>query len=107
MYHTTEFDEETNSRTYKFVGQVFFNSAEKFEKAFDFKEVIDKVVIDITRAHFWDISAVYALDKAVIKFRREGTEVEVIGQNEASKTIIDRFGVADKPEEIDKVMGGH
>jgi SulP family sulfate permease len=107
MYHTTEFDEATNTRTYNFVGQVFFNSADKFAKAFDFKEVVDKVVIDISRAHFWDISAVYALDKAVIKFRREGAEVEVIGKNEASKTIIDRFGVHDKPEEIDKVMGGH
>ncbi len=107
MYHTTEFDEATQTKTYRFVGQVFFNSAEKFAKSFDFKEVVDKVVIDVTKAHFWDISAVHALDKAVIKFRREGTEVEVIGLNEASKTIVDRFGVHDKPEEIDKVMGGH
>jgi SulP family sulfate permease len=33
--------------------------------------------------------------------------VEVIGQNEATKTIIDRFGIHDKPQEIQKVMGGH
>ncbi|NIV32045.1 MAG: hypothetical protein GWN58_21955, partial [Anaerolineae bacterium] len=48
-----------------------------------------------------------ALDKVVLKFRREGAEVELIGLNEASSTIIDRFGVHDKPEEIDKVLGGH
>jgi len=48
-----------------------------------------------------------ALDKAVIKFRREGAQVEIIGLNEASETIVDRFGVHDKPEEIDKVLGGH
>lgn len=107
MYHSSEFDESTNTRTYRFVGQVFFNSADKFLASFDFKEVVDKVVIDLSRAHFWDISAVYALDKAVVKFRREGAEVEIIGQNEASKTIIDRFGIHDKPEEIEKVMGGH
>lgn len=107
MYCETSYSEDNTIKTYKFVGQVFFNSADKFYKTFDFKEVVDKVVIDLTRAHFWDISAVYALDKAVIKLRREGTEVEVIGQNEASKTIIDRFGVHDKPEEIEKVMGGH
>jgi len=106
-YHTTEFDEATNTRTYRFIGQVFFNSVDKFLASFDFKEVVDKVVIDLSRAHFWDISAVYALDKAVVKFRREGAEVELIGQNEASKTIIDRFGIHDKPEEIEKVMGGH
>lgn len=107
MYCNTSYDENKEVKTYEFVGQVFFNSADKFYETFDFKEVLDKVVIDLTRAHFWDVSAVYALDKAVIKLRREGTEVEVIGQNEASKTIIDRFGVHDKPEEIDKVMGGH
>jgi SulP family sulfate permease len=107
MYCETLYSEDNTIKTYKFVGQVFFNSADKFYKTFDFKEVVDKVVIDLTRAHFWDISAVYALDKAVIKLRREGTEVEVIGQNEASSTIIDRFGVHDKPEEIEKVMGGH
>jgi SulP family sulfate permease len=50
---------------------------------------------------------VSALDKAVLKFRREGADVELIGLNEASATIIDRFGVHDKPEEIDKIMGGH
>lgn len=107
MYCETSYSEDNTIKTYKFVGQVFFNSADKFYKTFDFKEVVDKVVIDLTRAHFWDISAVYALDKAVIKLRRNGTYVEVIGQNEASSTIIDRFGVHDKPEEIEKVMGGH
>ncbi len=89
------------------MGQVFFNSADKFADSFDFKEVVDKVVIDLDRAHFWDVSAVAALDKAVIKFRREGAEVELIGLNEATETIVDRFGVHDKPEEIEKVLGGH
>ena len=75
--------------------------------SFDFKEVVDKVVIDLSRAHFWDITGVSALDKVVIKFRREGAAVEVIGLNEANQTIIDRFGVHDKPEAIEKMMGGH
>ena len=107
MYCNISYNDDKSSKTYQFVGQVFFNSADKFYETIDFKEVLDKVIIDVSKAHFWDISAVYALDKAVIKLRREGTEVEVIGQNEASKTIIDRFGVHDKPEEIEKVMGGH
>jgi len=107
MYSETSYNEDHSIKTYKFIGQVFFNSADKFYKTFDFKEVVDKVIIDVTRAHFWDISAVYSLDKAVIKLRREGTDVEIIGQNEASSTVIDRFGIHDKPEEIEKVMGGH
>jgi len=107
MYVESSFDEPTDTRSYEVVGQVFFNSADKFTNSFDFKEAVSKVVIDLQRAHFWDISSVGALDKVVIKFRREGAEVEVIGLNEASTTIIDRFGVHDKPEEIEKVMGGH
>lgn len=107
MYSESAYDEATDTRTYKFVGQVFFNSADKFYDAFDFKEVVENIVIDLSKAHFWDISAVYALDKAVIKLRREGANVALIGKNEASATIIDRFGIHDKPEEIEKVMGGH
>lgn len=46
-----------------------------------------------------------ALDKVVIRFRREGTEVEVRGLNEASATIVDRFGVHDKPDAVERLMG--
>lgn len=107
MYVERLSDEHNGNVTYKVVGQVFFNSAERFINSFDFKEVVEKVVIDLSRAHFWDITGVNALDKVVIKFRREGAEVEVIGLNEANQTIIDRFGIHDKPEEIEKMMGGH
>ena len=89
--------EDQRSRTYVLTGEVFFASVERFADAFDFKEVIDRAIIDVSRAHFWDISAVAALDKAVLKFRREGTSVEVIGLNEASATLVDRFGIHDKP----------
>jgi len=105
MMVDSELDEKTDTRTYTVVGQVFFSSSEKLLQAFDFKEAVDNVVIDLSRAHFWDITAVGALDKAVIKFRREGADVEVIGLNEASATIVDRFGVHDKPESVDQLMG--
>lgn len=105
MIVKSELDETSDTRTYTVVGQVFFSSSEKFLQSFDFKEAVDNVVIDLSRAHFWDITAVGALDKAVIKFRREGAEVEVIGLNEASATIVDRFGVHDKPEAVDQLMG--
>ena len=107
MYCDTFYDEDSDTKTYKIIGQVFFNSSDKFYDLFDYKERITNVIIDVTRAHFWDISAVFALDKAVLKLRKEGKTVSIIGQNEASATIIDRFGIHDKPEEIEKVMGGH
>jgi SulP family sulfate permease len=92
-------------RIYTVTGQVFFASAGRFANSFDFKEVIEKVRIDVSRAHFWDLTAVSALDKVVLKFRREGTEVDVIGLNDASATMIDRFAIHDKPDAVEQVMG--
>ena len=99
-------EDEGRQRRYTVSGQVFFASADAFVAGFDFKEVIDKVVIDVSRAHFWDITAVSALDKVVVKFRREGTDVDVIGLNEASATMVDRFAVHDK-DGADDLLTGH
>jgi len=106
IFHmSSTFSEKDNSRLYQVVGQVFFTSADQFINGFDFKEAIDKVTIDLSRAHFWDITAISALDKIVIKFRREGTKVELLGLNEASATLVDRLGVHDKPEAVERLMG--
>lgn len=106
MVVKTEKPEENHSY-YKVVGQVFFASADHFVESFDLKEVVDQVTIDLHQAHFWDITAVAALDKVVIKFRRNGASVEVIGMNEATRTVVDKFSVYDKPEEVEKLMAGH
>jgi sulfate permease, SulP family len=98
--------QDGDTRTYTVTGQVFFASANDFAARFDFKEVLEAVTIDVSNAHFWDLSAVGALDKVVLKFRREGTRVEVIGLNEASATIVDRLGVHDKPD-AERLMGDH
>ncbi len=92
-------------RHYRIRGEVFFASVETFQNAFDFREVLDKVVIDVSAAHFWDISAVAILDKVMLKFRREGTEVELVGLNEASATLVDRFALHDKPDAELSVSG--
>ena len=102
----SELSDDGLSRHYSVSGQVFFASSESFVEAFDFKEVLDRVVIDVSQAHFWDISAVGTLDKAILKFRREGTEVEVIGLNKASAAMVDRFAIHDKPG-AEAQLGGH
>ncbi|WP_218353549.1 SulP family inorganic anion transporter [Alteromonas lipotrueiana] len=103
----SHYSEVEKTRTYQVIGQVFFASAEQFIAAFDFKEAVSTVVIDLTHAHFWDITAVNSLDKVVIKFRREGATVSVVGMNEATETVVDKFGVYNDPAEVDKLMGGH
>lgn len=104
MYVVASDQKESGERVYTVYGQVFFTSADKFVAYFNFKEVIRHVTIDLMHAHFWDITSVSALDKVVMKFRREGTQVTVIGMNEASATIVDTFSEHDKPDAIDKLM---
>lgn len=97
-------EDDGRTRMYSVVGQVFFASSETFLAAFDFKEAVRKVRIDVSRAHFWDITAVSALDKAVLKFRREGSETEVTGMSEATATMVDRFAIHDQPGAVEKLM---
>jgi sulfate permease, SulP family len=105
LYIGSELSDDGLHRRYQVIGQVFFTSAEQFIGGFDFKEAVDKVTIDLSRAHFWDITAISSLDKVVIKFRREGAEVELLGLNEASATLVDRFAVHDKPDAVERLMG--
>ena len=93
----SELSSDGATRHYRVSGQVFFASSESFVDAFDFKEVLDRVVIDVSDAQFWDISAVGTLDKAILKFRREGTAVEITGLDPASAALIERFATHDKP----------
>ncbi len=82
--------------TYIVTGQIFFASVDRFTRAFRMPESAAHVLIDVTAAHFWDISAVGALDKSVARLRRDGAEVTVIGYNRASADLVDRFALHDK-----------
>ncbi|MEC9434073.1 MAG: SulP family inorganic anion transporter [Pseudomonadota bacterium] len=101
----SELSADGRHRTYVVEGQVFFASADRFAKAFDFREALDRVTIDVSRAHIWDISSVAALDMIVLKFRREGAEVDILGLNAASETIVDKLAIHDKPGAMDALSG--
>ncbi len=80
-------------RTYFVEGQVFFASAGTFADAIDVAEPVPRIVVDVTAAHFWDISAIGALDRVVMKARRHGRAIEVVGLNDASATMVERFAL--------------
>jgi len=102
---TSSLSEDGTSRCYVVEGQLFFASADSFSAAFDFRESLERVTIDVTRAHIWDISSVSALDMAVLKFRREGADVEIVGLNRASETIVDKLAIHDQPGALERLMG--
>jgi SulP family sulfate permease len=49
------------------------------------------VEINVAQAHFWDITAVAALDKVVQRYRKHEVPVQVLGLNAASSVLIDRL----------------
>jgi len=93
---TSELSEDGRVRTYRVEGQVFFASAGTFADTIDVLEPVKQIVVDVTAAHFWDISAIGALDRVVMKARRHDRKIEVIGLNAASATMVDRFALHKK-----------
>jgi sulfate permease, SulP family len=102
---TSTLSDDGTARTYLVEGQIFFASADAFTAAFDFREALERVTIDVSHAHIWDISSVAALDMVVLKFRREGADVEIIGINQASETIVDKLAIHDKPGALERLLG--
>ena len=94
------------TRTVAVTGQLFFVTVTGFLAHFDFQEDIDRLVLDLSRSHVWDASAVAAIDKAVFRFRARGVEVAVVGLNEASTALLDRVGTHHKPDAV-ALAGGH
>ncbi|AKH43985.1 SulP family sulfate permease [Altererythrobacter atlanticus] len=91
---------EADKAIYTVTGQIFFASVDRFQKALGPEsqqpDPADHVVIDVTGAHFWDISAIGSLDKVVERMRRNGRSVQVVGLNQASADLVDKFALTDK-----------
>ncbi|WP_370177803.1 SulP family inorganic anion transporter [Alteriqipengyuania sp.] len=99
MFEVTR-TKEGETATYTARGEIFFGSVARFEAALGPESLrpdpADHVIIDVTKAHFWDISALGALDKVVERMRMHGRSVQVVGLNEASADLVDRHGVTDR-----------
>jgi len=91
-------ERQGTTRTYRVTGQIFFATAQAFHDAFDFREDdLGRLVIDLSAAQFWDLTAVNALDRVVLKFRHHGVPVEIVGMNAATRTMVERLATHDKP----------
>jgi SulP family sulfate permease len=97
--------EDGNHRTYSVSGQIFFVSVDDFLAKFDFHEELEKVTLSFFSAHIWDQSAVAAVDQVVINFRRNGAEVEILGLNEASATLVEKLSTYNNSDALDKIAG--
>ena len=84
-------DAVTGQRTWTVRGQVFFASADALIEAFDARAVAGQAVrIDVSAAHFWDITALGALDKVLERLKQHGCTVEVTGLDAAGERLLMR-----------------
>lgn len=97
LHVTSHLTPEGTERIYHVRGQLFFASTTAFAAAFDFREPVKKVTLDVTHAHFWDTTSINALDKVVIKYRQQGIAVEIVGLNAQSRAFVERLAIYDKP----------
>lgn len=92
--------EDGKTRTYTVYGNLFFATVTGFIAHFDFSEKVENVIIDLKIAHVWDASAVAAIDKVVLRYRKAGVKVKLIGLNEASATLLERVAIHDKTDSV-------
>lgn len=97
---TIRLEREGDKRRYIIGGQIFFGSVDMLYEAMEFNEDdVTRVVLDIHDAHFWDISATGMIDKILARFVKEGKDVEVIGLNEASSSLVEKYSDDHRPFE--------
>jgi SulP family sulfate permease len=66
-------------------------SAELFVAGFEFHGHPERVEIDMTSVCLWDVTAAAALDKVVLRYRRQGAEVEIVGLDPAGAALVERL----------------
>lgn len=91
LLHVEVGDDADGGLRYTVRGQVFFASADAFIDAFDPRQAEGrKVVIDLSRAQLWDITAVAALEKVVSRYRHHGMKPRVQGLDRQGRMLLRR-----------------
>jgi len=80
-------DPDGSSCFYSVTGELFFASDQELIDAFDFAGDPPNVIVDLSRAHVWDASAVAALDAIERHYARHGVAVEITGLNHRSSEL--------------------
>ncbi|MFD3261689.1 SulP family inorganic anion transporter [Paenibacillus lentus] len=87
-------EEQEAIKKYTVKGQMFFGTVTGFLNEFDPTNDPDQIMIDFTKSHVWDHSAVQAISKVIAKYREQDKEVQLVGLNQESSELVHRVGVA-------------
>lgn len=92
--HASTFISDTGEKVYVIKGQLFFGTMTHFFDQFQFQEDPEQIIIDFSRSHVWDHSAVTAITKVASKYAQLGKQVNISGLNEESKKLVDQIGIS-------------
>ncbi|UIO45003.1 SulP family inorganic anion transporter [Brevibacillus brevis] len=92
--HATSYESDIGEKVYTVSGQLFFGTMTHFVDQFSFEDDPQQIIIDFSRSHVWDLSAVTAISKVVEKYRQLDKFVVITGLNDESKRLIDRVGIS-------------
>jgi SulP family sulfate permease len=82
-------DPDGSTAIYSVTGELFFASDQELVDAFDYAGDPPEVIVDLSRAHLWDASAVAALDTVRTRYASHGVRVQVTGLNRPSEDLHD------------------
>ncbi len=80
-------DPDGTTSIYAVSGELFFASDQELIDSFTYADDPANVIIDMSRAHLWDASAVAALDTIEQHYAKHGITVEITGLNERSEHL--------------------
>ncbi|TDP92515.1 SulP family sulfate permease [Leucobacter luti] len=72
---------------YTVQGELFFASVSDLAANFEFAADPERVVLDLSQSHIWDVSTVAELDAIVQKYVQHGKRVELLGMNAQTATL--------------------
>jgi len=82
---------------YRVDGELLFASSNDLTTQFEYTEDPERVVVDLSASHIWDVSSVAALDAIVTKYAQHGKSVTIEGMNEATARFHGRLSGSLKP----------
>jgi SulP family sulfate permease len=91
---STEELNEDGIKVYVISGQLFFGTMTHFIEQFDYQADPEHIIINLSRSHIWDHSAVTAVSKVVAKYQQLGKHVSIEGLNAESRSLMERVGIS-------------
>ena len=88
---TRTLEDDGRMARYRVDGELFFASSNDLTTQFRYADDPARVEIDLSSSHIWDASTVAALDAITTKYAGHGTEVQIVGLNEASTRMHQRL----------------